>query len=53
MVDLPYDHEPVLLDAVVELLGPVPGGVYCVSRVRLPSKFFCGVFINSLFSLFQ
>jgi 16S rRNA (cytosine1402-N4)-methyltransferase len=33
MMDLPFEHEPVLLDAVVELLGPVPGGIYCDATV--------------------
>jgi 16S rRNA (cytosine1402-N4)-methyltransferase len=32
-MDVPFDHEPVLLDAVIEMLAPAPGGVYCDATV--------------------
>jgi len=28
-MDAPFDHKPVLLDSVLKLLNPIPGGVYC------------------------
>ncbi len=28
-MDIPFDHEPVLLEQVIHLLNPTPGGVYC------------------------
>ncbi|MBW2277825.1 MAG: 16S rRNA (cytosine(1402)-N(4))-methyltransferase RsmH [Deltaproteobacteria bacterium] len=32
-MDVPFDHQPVMLDAVLELLTPLPGGVYCDATV--------------------
>lgn len=32
-MDAPFDHEPVMVDSVIELLAPVPGGVYCDATV--------------------
>jgi 16S rRNA (cytosine1402-N4)-methyltransferase len=32
-MDVPFDHEPVLLGPVVELLEPMAGGVYCDATV--------------------
>ncbi len=32
-METPFDHRPVLPEPVVELLAPVPGGVYCDATV--------------------
>ena len=32
-MDVPFQHKPVLLQEVMELLSPVPGGVYCDATV--------------------
>jgi 16S rRNA (cytosine1402-N4)-methyltransferase len=32
-VDATFEHQPVMLEAVLELLAPTPGGVYCDATV--------------------
>lgn len=32
-METPYEHRPVMLEAVIELLAPVSGGVYCDATV--------------------